>query len=154
LVAKTKLKRCRADHRFVRSLLWHITHRCIFQKAHREWVEAGSSGNIARRDDPWSESIVVGSEGFAEQVKNELGFRAQHRSVSVADGLYTLRRAGLPYGDHFCRENEALTSNNTVPWKAKLATTEASPDPTPTVTFVRQSNRLRQQVTDHRPGES
>jgi hypothetical protein len=97
---------------------------------------------------------VVGSEGFAEQVKNELGFRAQHRSVSVADGLYTLRRAGLPYGDHFCRENEALTSNNTVPWKAKLATTEASPDPTPTVTFVRQSNRLRQQVTDHRPGES
>ena len=62
-----------------------------FQKAHREWVEAGSSGDIARRDDRWSESIAVGSEGFVEQVKNELGSKAQHREVLVADGLYTLR---------------------------------------------------------------
>jgi hypothetical protein len=41
-----------------------------FQKAHREWVEAGSSGDMARRDDRWSDSIAVGSEGFVEQVKN------------------------------------------------------------------------------------
>jgi putative transposase len=32
-----------------------------FQKARREWVEARSSGDIARRDDRWSESIAVGS---------------------------------------------------------------------------------------------
>jgi hypothetical protein len=40
-----------------------------FQKAHREWVEAGSSRDTAGRDDRWSESIAVGSEGFVEQVK-------------------------------------------------------------------------------------
>jgi putative transposase len=62
-----------------------------FQKARREWVEAGSSGDIARRDDRWSDSIAVGSAGFCEQVKNELGFRAQHREVSVADGEYSSR---------------------------------------------------------------
>ena len=68
-----------------------------FQKAHREWVEAGLSGDIAGRDDRWSESLAVGSEGFVEQVKNDLGLRAQHRQVLVADGLYTLREPAPPY---------------------------------------------------------
>jgi hypothetical protein len=65
-----------------------------FQEAHREWVEAGSSGDIARRDDRWSESIAVGSEGFVEQVKIELAFRPHHRQVSM-DGLFTLREPVL-----------------------------------------------------------
>ena len=106
----------RANRHFVPGLVWHIIHRCHnFKNAHREWVEAGSSGDIARRDDRWSESIAVGSEGFVEQVKIELGFKAQHRQVAVADGLYTLREPVPPYGDHFDRENEALRPNNTVP---------------------------------------
>jgi putative transposase len=59
-----------------------------FQKAHREWIEAELSGDIAGRDDRWSESLPVGSEGFVEQVKMELGFRAaQHRQVAMADGF-------------------------------------------------------------------
>jgi hypothetical protein len=65
-----------------------------FQKAHRG-VEAGSSGDIARRDDRWSESIAVGSEGFVEQVKIESGFRAQHREVLVAD-VWILFKSRLP----------------------------------------------------------
>ena len=96
-----------------------------FQKAHREWVEAGLSGDIAGRDDCWSESLAVGSEGFVEQVKMELGFRAQHRQVAVADGLYTLREPVPPYGDDFDRENEALRPNNTIPWQTNLETTKA-----------------------------
>jgi len=92
-----------------------------FQKAHREWVEAGSSRDTVGRDDRWSESIAVGSEGYVEQVKNALGFRAQHRQVAVADGLYTLREPVPPYD----RENEALRTNNTVPWKTNLETTDA-----------------------------
>ena len=112
-------------HFGARPCLAHHSSLSQFQKAHREWVEAGSSGDIARRDDRWSESIAAGSEGFVEQVKNELGFRAQHRQVSVADGLYTLREPVPPYGDHFDRENEALRPNNTVPWQTNLETTEA-----------------------------
>jgi len=96
-----------------------------FQKAHREWVEAGLSGDIAGRDDRWSESLEVGSEGFVEQVKMELGFRAQHRQFAMADGLYTLREPVPPYGDHFDMENEPLRPNNTVPWQTNLETTEA-----------------------------
>jgi len=103
-----------------------------FQKAHREWVEAGLSGDIAGRDDRWSESLAVGSEGFVEQVKMELGFRAQHRQVAIADGLYTLREPVPPYGDHFDMENEPLRPNNIVPWQTNLETTEAETGPTPT----------------------
>ena len=44
-------------------------------------------GALLIRDDRWSESIAVGSEGFVEQVKNELHLRAQHRQ----EGLYILR---------------------------------------------------------------
>jgi hypothetical protein len=61
---------------------------------------AGSSGDIARRDDHWSESIAVGREGFVGEVKNELGLRAQNRQ----DGLYTLREPVPLYGDHFDRK--------------------------------------------------
>jgi hypothetical protein len=88
-------------------------------------VEAGSSGDIARRDDRWSESIAVGSERFVEQVKNELGFRAQHRQDAVGDGLCTLREPVPPYTDHVDSENEALRPNNTVPRQTNLETTEA-----------------------------
>jgi hypothetical protein len=52
-----------------------------FQRVNREWVKAESSGDMAQPDDRWSEAIAVGSVGFVEQVKNELGFRAQHREV-------------------------------------------------------------------------
>jgi putative transposase len=96
-----------------------------FQKAHREWIEAGLSGNIAQRDDRWSESIAVGSEGFVERVKNELGFRAQHRAILVANGLCSRRKPVPPYGDHFDRENEVLRPNNAVTWQTNLETTEA-----------------------------
>jgi hypothetical protein len=57
----------------------------------REWVEIESSADIARRDNRWFEPIAVGSEGFIEQVKNELDFRAQHRQLAVVDGLYSSR---------------------------------------------------------------
>lgn len=50
-----------------------------FKKAHREWVEAGSKRDAAARDSRWSESVAVGSEGFVDQVKIELGFKEQHR---------------------------------------------------------------------------
>jgi hypothetical protein len=80
---------------------------------------------MARRDDRWSESRAVGSEGFVEQVKMELGFKAQNREVLVADGFVYSSRAGATLWDHFDSENEALRPNNTVPWQTNLETTEA-----------------------------
>jgi len=95
------------------------------KEAHRQWVEAGPNGNAAARDHRWSDSIAVGSESFAEQVKNKLGFKAQHRQVAVADGGYTLRETEQPYGDHIDGRNIPLRPNNAVPWQINPETTEA-----------------------------
>jgi hypothetical protein len=59
------------------------------------------------RDDLSSESIAVGSEGFVEQVKNELRFRAHHLQASVTDGFYILREPVPTYDDDFDRGSEA-----------------------------------------------
>lgn len=88
-----------------------------FQKAHCEWVEAGMRGDTAARDDRWSESIAVGSERCVEHLNAELGVRAQHRQVALADGLSTLRESAEPYRSHFDRTNEVLRPNNTVTWQ-------------------------------------
>jgi hypothetical protein len=60
----------------------------------RSWIERRH--RATRRS--LCEHIAVGSEGFIEQVKNQLGSRAQHRQLLVADGLYALREPVLPYG--------------------------------------------------------
>ena len=48
------------------------------------------------RDDRWSESIAVGGLAFIDQVKNELGFKADHRDVIESDGSYVLRSQRKP----------------------------------------------------------
>ena len=62
------------------------------------------------RDDRWSESIAVGSLAFIDQVKNELGFKADHRDVIESDGSYMLREPAEAYALKFAGGNEALRS--------------------------------------------
>ncbi len=76
-------------------------HLLVRDTAEGVMGRAESSGPIARRDDRWSEPIAVGSEGFVEQLKIELGSREQNRQVALADGLYTLREPVPSSGDHF-----------------------------------------------------
>jgi hypothetical protein len=59
---------------------------------------------------------LVGTLGFAEKVKNELGFKAAHRDVIEIDGSYTLREPAGAYGLRFAAENEALRLQNTFFW--------------------------------------
>jgi hypothetical protein len=46
------------------------------------------------------------------------GFRgAMHLQVEQADGTYALRESSEAYGGEFAQENEALTPENTIPWR-------------------------------------
>ena len=65
------------------------------------------------------------NQGFFEQVKIELGFRAPHRQVAVADGLYTLRERCRLMATISIGKNVALRQNNTVRWQTNLEATEA-----------------------------
>ena len=87
-----------------------------FQTAHRQWIEKGLENGMAVRDDHWSESIAVGNRAFIDQVKNELGFRADHREVIEENGSYALREATEAYARSFPTEGEALRSQNTFSW--------------------------------------
>ncbi|OGA50437.1 MAG: hypothetical protein A3F74_11915 [Betaproteobacteria bacterium RIFCSPLOWO2_12_FULL_62_58] len=62
-----------------------------FQQAHRQWVEEALTGEMAARDDRWSEAIAVGSLAFVNKVKVELGIKAMFREVAKTGGAYTLR---------------------------------------------------------------
>ena len=66
-----------------------------------------------------------GRQRFVERVKNELRFRTQDRQVWWRMVFSTLREPVPPYGDYFCRENEALRPNNPVSRQPNLETTEA-----------------------------
>ena len=69
-----------------------------------------------RRDDKWTKSIAVGSEGFIEKVKFLLGVMAKGRkSLKAAEG-YQLRDPSAPYNAHFGIKNEDIGANYSYPW--------------------------------------
>jgi REP element-mobilizing transposase RayT len=86
-----------------------------FQRAHRQWVEQSLENGLASRDDRWSESIAVGSLAFVERVKNDLGIKAMHREMLETDGTYALHEPSEAYTRNFTGDNEALSSENTLP---------------------------------------
>ena len=69
-------------------------------------------------------TIAVVSLAFAETVKRELGMKAIHREVEQAGGTCALRESSEDYGGEFAQENEALRSENTIPWQKFAETTE------------------------------
>jgi hypothetical protein len=74
----------------------------------------------APRDDRWSEAIAVGSLAFVERVKSDLGIKAMHREVLKTDGTYALCEPAEDYAGNFTGKNEALSSENTLPWNESL----------------------------------
>ena len=52
-------------------------------------VSEALTGEMAVREDRWSEAIAVGSLAFVDNVKSELGVKAMHREVAEVGGTYT-----------------------------------------------------------------
>jgi hypothetical protein len=66
----------------------------------------------AGRDDRGPEALAVGSLGFVEKVKKELGVRAMRRQATQTDGVFTLREPGQAYRCVFGSKNDALRLKN------------------------------------------
>ena len=96
-----------------------------FQQAHRRWVEAALEGELAKRDDRWSEAIAVGGLAFVDQVKSELGVKAMHRELVQVDGTFALREPSEAYASEYAGENDVLALENTVRWEENTETAEA-----------------------------
>jgi putative transposase len=115
-----------------------FTDRRDFQGAHYQWVKQALGNGLASRDDRWSESIAVGSLAFVERVKNDLGIKAMHREVIRADETYALHEPSEAYERNFPGENEALRSENTLPWEKASKTQVHS--------LVRPAKRVPRQI--------
>ena len=90
-----------------------------FQQAHREWVTEVLRREVAERDDRWSEAVAIGSLGFVEKVKRELGVKAMHRVATEVDGTFTLREEGEAYTRVFAGKNDALRLDSRRFWEGK-----------------------------------
>lgn len=101
-----------------------LSERATFQQAHRQWVGEALTGEMAVRDDRWSEAIAVGSLPFVDKVKSELRAEALHREVAQVGETYTLREQSEIYGGDFASENDALMPDNTIPWEKNAEYTE------------------------------
>lgn len=108
-----------------------LTELCGFsstqelQHAHRQWVTSALEEDDQVRQAQWSESIAVGSERFAEGVKEKLGITAKHRDVMQTADSYTLREPLLAYTAHFDTENAPLRAENSVYWDVNVGASDA-----------------------------
>ncbi len=96
-----------------------------FQHAHRQWVTNALEEDTQLRQAHWSEAIAVGSERFADEVKEQLGISAKHRNVTEARGSYTLREPLSAYMPHFDSENVPLRAENGVYWDVSSGASDA-----------------------------
>jgi putative transposase len=83
-----------------------------FRQEHKLWVEAELHLDAIKRKRLWSESIAVGSEGFAEEIQQQLGQRAKGRSVVSEDEGSAFKEPQAPYGSLFDTEKSHLRDEN------------------------------------------
>ena len=93
-------------------------------------VESALAEHDQSRQAHWSDSIAVGSERFADEVKEKLGISAKHRNVTEARGSYTLREPLHAYTAHFDSENVPLRAENGVYWDVNSGASDAWRGPT------------------------
>jgi len=75
---------------------------------HRRWVEDGLASGAVARDDRWTSSLAVGSEGFVQRIQQEMGLEARFRAIE-SDGATTyLRESAAVYEAVFEPENGPL----------------------------------------------
>jgi putative transposase len=88
--------------------------------AYRGWVEESLKEGRHFRDEKWTESVAVGSEGFVTATKERLGFRVKGREVVGGNGSYELRESAASYKAILGHENEGLRPENTHFWEDNL----------------------------------
>jgi len=86
-------------------------------KAYRGWVEESLHKTGCFRDEKWTESVAVGSEGFVMAAKEKLGFKAKGREVVGRDGSFELKEEQLPYRGILRHENVILSPQNQYFWE-------------------------------------
>ena len=99
----------------LRSLLGYDTYDQV-KAGHKKWVESCLANGDHHRDDKWSRSIAVGSDGFIANIKTLMGTLALGRKSVEAGESYQLRESQIPYGDHFGTKKVEIEAENAYYW--------------------------------------
>jgi putative transposase len=89
----------------------------LMQAAHKKWVESYLTGGIKRREECWTRSIAVGSDGFINKVKSIMGVSAIGRNCVPAGDSYQLREPRVSYNADFGVKNGNIEPENTFEWR-------------------------------------
>jgi len=81
---------------------------------HHEWVESAIQENQRKRQPAWSEAVAIGSVGFVERMKQEMGYKAVGRKPMQTDDACMLREPDSSYIHYFDVEKAGLGAENSV----------------------------------------
>ena len=87
-----------------------------FTDAHRKWVASFLENGDCVHDGKWTQSVAVGTQGFVENIKQKLGFKAKGRKVVETEEVYQLREPQVSYPANFGLENDDIGAENTYLW--------------------------------------
>ena len=87
-----------------------------FTDAHRKWVASFLENDDCVHDGKWTQSVAVGTQGFVENIKQKLGFKAKGRKVVETEKVYQLREPQVSYPANFGLENDDIGAENTYFW--------------------------------------
>ena len=87
-----------------------------FTDAHRKWVASFLENGDCVHDGKWTQSVAVGTQGFVENIKQKLGFKAKGRKVVETEKVYQLREPQVSYPANFGLENDDIGAENTYFW--------------------------------------
>ena len=118
-IQEPKRKNVLIDYNNLRELLGFESYDLV-KSCHKEWVDDYLGNGNTIRDDTWTRSIAVGSRGFVESIKSELGGKAKGRKNLEAGEAYQLREPSIPYGDDLRVEKDTIGPENTYFWDVNL----------------------------------
>ena len=67
-----------------------------FRHDHKHWIDEAVDCGKIEKESAWSESIAIGSKGFAEDIKVKLGLKAIGRKVIKNEANYPLKEPPSP----------------------------------------------------------
>lgn len=69
----------------------------LLKEKHAMWLEEALKTDRQERDRKWSQAVAVGSEGYIDNIKKELGMKVVYRKTNRVNKGFELREDEFPY---------------------------------------------------------
>ena len=98
------------------SELLGIGSTSLLKEKHAMGLEEGLKTDRQERDRKWSQAIAVGSEGYIDNIKKELGMKVVYRKTNRVNKGFELREDEFPYNADLPPQSDRLSHDNSHLW--------------------------------------